>query len=341
MESSFEDIVAGKADPMAVHSSREMYFRVLLDDPSGLKNETYDWKEENKFVAWVLPFAMGGTIALMLAQYFQWAIPGLGTMPPVSPYLYGAFFLWIGFELLGKFIFSIMILKYRIKINYVRKLALRPWRKLKTYVIPLILTGILGLAESSSGAISAVLLFFFLDIQKTIFTEWNPIRRRSKFLRQAFVSWDRLEDRPYTMRYDILEDILRFAVYLPFIVIFGKGALLVMIPNLINEFGDGLAEPVGIRFGKHKYRTRSLYYKGKIWAGNFERSLEGSAMVFIVSIIVVLMYAAAFTQPQLIALLIALPILMTLAEAVSPHTNDGPMLALVGCSTLWLVTHYL
>jgi len=143
------------------------------------------------------------------------------------------------------------------------------------------------------------------------------------------------------MRYDILEDVLRFLVYLPFIAIFGKASILVMIPNLINEFGDGLAEPVGIRFGKHKYRTRSLYYKGKIWSGNFERSLEGSAMVFIVSIIVVLMYASVFTQPQLIALLVALPILMTLAEAISPHTNDGPMLALVGCSTIWAVTSWL
>lgn len=143
------------------------------------------------------------------------------------------------------------------------------------------------------------------------------------------------------MRYDILEDVFRFIVYLPFILIFGKASILVMIPNLINEFGDGLAEPVGIRFGKHKYRTKSLYYKGKFWNGNFERSLEGSSMVFLVSIIVVLMYASFFTTPQLIALLIAMPILMTLAEAVSPHTNDGPMLALVGCSTIWAVTSFL
>ena len=40
-------------------------------------------------------------------------------------------------------------------------------------------------------------------------------------------------------------------------------------------------------------------------------------------------------------LLAALPILMTLAEAVSPHKNDGPMLALVGCSTIWSVTYFI
>ncbi len=334
METSYEEIIAGRADPMAVHSSRAVYFRVLHADPYGLKNENYDWKEEDKFVAWVLPVAMLGALIVWILQY-------LGKLDPVSGYTYAVFVAWVGIELLGKYIFSTAILKYNIKINYVRKLALRPWRKLKTYVIPLIVVGIIGLEPTSSSTIAAVLLFFFLDIQKTIFTEWNPIRRKFKLLRHAFVSWDRLEDRPYTMRYDILEDILRFVVYLPFIAIFGKASLLVMIPNLINEFGDGLAEPVGIRFGKHKYRTRSLYYKGKIWNGNFERSLEGSAMVFIVSIIVILMYASVFTQPQLIALLIVLPILMTVAEAISPHTNDGPLLALVGCSTIWGVTRFL
>ena len=75
------------------------------------------------------------------------------------------------------------------------------------------------------------------------------------------MSWDRIEDRPYTLRYDMLEDILRFAVYFPFIILFGKASVIIMIPNLINEFGDGLAEPIGIKFGRHKYRVRSLCIK--------------------------------------------------------------------------------
>ncbi len=142
-------------------------------------------------------------------------------------------------------------------------------------------------------------------------------------------------------RYDMMEDILRFAVYFPFIIIFGKASIIIMIPNLINEFGDGLAEPIGIRFGKHKYRVKSLWYNGKFWNGEFERTLEGSSMVFLVSFIVLFFYQDYFTSTQFIFALILVPILMTIAEAISPHTNDGPMLALVGCSLLWFILHFI
>ena len=269
-----ESIQTGEAEPMLVHKSRDLYFKVLDSDPYGFNNPTYDWEEENKFVKWFLAFAVIGLLGSLVAQ-------SVGALGAISPKAYGVFVAWIFVELLGKFLFSMAIFKYRIKINYVRKLALRPWRKLKTYVIPLIVVGFLGVPDGASSVIAGVIIFFFLDLLKTMLTEWHVIRRKSTFLSRAFVSWDRLEDRPYTLRYDILEDVFRFVVYLPFILIFGKGAILVMIPQIINEFGDGLAEPVGIRFGRIKYRTRSLYYKGKFWAGKFERSVEGSAMVFL------------------------------------------------------------
>ena len=329
-----ESIRNGDAEPMLVHKSKDLYFNVLDSDPYGFENPSYDWTEENKFVKWFLAFAIVGLIAALTLQ-------SVGILGPLCKTAYGVFVAWIFVELLGKFLFSIAIFKYRIKINYVRKLALRPWRKLKTYVIPLIVVGLLGVPDSASSAVAGVVIFFFLDLLKTMLTEWHVIRRKSTFLSRAFVSWDRLEDRPYTLRYDILEDVLRFFVYLPFILIFGKEAMLVMIPNIINEFGDGLAEPVGIRFGRIKYRTRSLYYKGKFWAGKFERSVEGSSMVFLFSIIALVLYRGEFTGMQFGILLAVLPIIMTLAEAVSPHTNDGPALALVGCSTIWAVTHFV
>ncbi len=329
-----DSIRTGEAEPMLVHKSKDLYFRALDADPYGFNNPSYDWAEEDKFVKFFIAFAIAGLVAAFVAQ-------STGVLGQLSPKAYGVFIAWIFVELLGKFLFSIVIFKFRIKINYIRKLALRPWRKLKTYVIPLIVVGLLGVPDGASSAVAGVIIFFFLDLLKTMLTEWHVIRRKSTFLSRAFVSWDRLEDRPYTLRYDILEDVFRFFVYLPFILIFGKGAMLVMIPNLINEFGDGLAEPVGIRFGRIKYRTRSLYYKGKFWAGKFERSVEGSAMVFLVSIIVLFLYKAEFTGMQFGILLAVLPIIMTLAEAISPHTNDGPALALVGCSTIWAVTHFV
>lgn len=318
---------------MDVHASREIYFKALHADPYGLENEKYDWSGENRFVAVVGPLAILGVLAVMAAQYFGYA-------SAISPYTYALFAIWIIVELIGKLIFSWAILRYDIRINYVRKLGLRPWRKLKTYVIPLMLIGIFGLEKGSGGEVVAVIMFTFLDVLKTIGTEWNVLRRKIPVLKRAFLSWDRIEDRPYTLRYDIMEDVLRFLVYLPFICLFGKSALLVMIPNLINEFGDGLAEPVGIRFGKHKYRTRSLWYNGKFWNGNFERSWEGSSAVFIVSILVMFIFKEQFDPVAFWILLGVLPPTMTLAEAISPHTNDGPALALVGCSTIWAVTHF-
>ncbi len=143
------------------------------------------------------------------------------------------------------------------------------------------------------------------------------------------------------MRYDQVEDLFRFAIYLPFMILFGKASLIVLIPNLVNQFGDGLAEPVGLRFGKHKYRTRAIYYDGKFWSGNFVRSIEGSAAVFVVTLIILAFYSSAFTPTQYLVTLLLLPPLMTLAEAISPHTGDGPLIALSGCVFLYSVLTFL
>jgi len=155
--------------------------------------------------------------------------------------------------------------------------------------------------------------------------------------RYAFVSWDRLEDRPYSMRYDMIEDVLRFLIYIPFIAIVDQ-KVITLIPQLVNEFGDGLAEPVGLRYGKHRYKTKAIWHDGKFWNGEYYRSLEGSAMVFLVTVLALLFYAAEFTSPQLLIALICLPILLTVAEAISPHTADGPLIGLLGCTSLWAIT---
>ncbi len=313
---------------MKAHSSREIYFETLEKDPYGFNNESYNWKGEDKFILVSSFFYMAGIFTLLYLEF-------TGYIPSINPTIYYIFFFAVLIELGGKAVSAYAVRTYKIKINYVRKLVLRPWRKLKIYIISLFFL------IQGTDAIQVILMLFFLDQMKTIITEWNVIRKKIPFLAYAFVSWDRLEDRPYTLRYDMLEDILRFAVYFPFIILFGKASVIIMIPNLINEFGDGLAEPIGIRFGKHKYRTRSLWYDGKFWNGDFQRSLEGSAMVFLVSFIVLFMYQDLFTSAQFLFSLLVLPILMTVAEAFSPHTNDGPMLALVGCGFLWLTLNFI
>lgn len=105
---------------------------------------------------------------------------------------------------------------------------------------------------------------------------------------------------------------------------------------MINGIGDGLAEPVGVRFGKHFYRTRALFSKRE-----YTRSLEGSACVFVTSIFVVWGNDFPLTELQFAAAIFAIPVLMTLAEAFSPHTWDSPVMYLVGGLTIIAILKFI
>ena len=308
--------------PMAIHDDLDEYFRVLHDDPYGLKNPSYDWSGEDRFVA------VAGTSYLLIAAGMFFA-SSEGLIPTLSLPAFLFFLAASVFELVGKIFCSHLVLRYNIRINFVRKLGLRPWRKLQAFVIPFFFV-------TGDQILIDTMFLFSLGQIKTVITEWNVIRRQVPIFRFAFVSWDRLEDRPYSMRYDMIEDVLRFLIYIPFIALVEQ-KIVTLIPQLVNEFGDGLAEPVGLRFGKHRYKTKALWYNGKFWNGEYHRSLEGSAMVFLVSVAVLLWFSAAFTMPQLMLALLLLPVMLTIAEAISPHTADGPLIGLLGCSFLWLL----
>jgi phytol kinase len=125
---------------------------------------------------------------------------------------------------------------------------------------------------------------------------------------------------------------------------------LLLILVLINGLGDGLAEPVGVRFGGKlfsrlpligkrlgKYRVRAWRHQGQCCSGQFTRSWEGSATVWLVSLMALLALNEAFTRWQWIVALIALPPLMALTEARAPRTWDSPFLFLVGGVLLALI----
>lgn len=132
----------------------------------------------------------------------------------------------------------------------------------------------------------------------------------------------------------------RFAIYFPFkllvVDLVGEKALI-FIPIAVNNIGDGLAEPVGVAWGKHKYTTTALYHKGKFFTSKFTRSYEGSLCVLVTTFAVVGANYHAFNTVQFWITFAILPWLMTIAEAFAPHTNDGPFLALVGCGFLTAV----
>ena len=163
----------------------------------------------------------------------------------------------------------------------------------------------------------------------------RPIRKRVRFIYICFLSFDRPEDRPNTLLWLSTQYLAAYLVLIPLSLVFIKHGYgqLVMIPILVVIFGDGLAEPVGIRFGKHKYKTGALFSKK-----TYERSLEGSACVWLSGVIAILCYRAHFDPRQFYAALVIVPLLMALVEAVSPHTWDAPLIYLAGfCPLLFII----
>ncbi|MGR9073684.1 MAG: hypothetical protein ACU833_11525 [Gammaproteobacteria bacterium] len=158
-----------------------------------------------------------------------------------------------------------------------------------------------------------------------------PVRRRVSVLATMFMSFDRPEDRPNTLLWlttQFLGSYLVLAAVAYHLAGHDAEALL-YIPILINGIGDGLAEPVGVRFGRHRYRTSALFSRKR-----YHRSLEGSACVLITGVLVIYFGDYPFNELQFAVAIVAIPIVMTLAEAFSPHTWDSPFLYGVGGAAL-------
>ena len=222
-----------------------------------------------------------------------------------------------------------LLVRHReVKVNYTRKVNF-----FALYLIPMLVDHFSATVNSSE--VAAVRAVFFMVFMALFL---KPIRERVKLAGTMFLSYDRPEDRPHTMFWLISQLLAGYAVLIPMQILFRKlgFADLIFIPVLVHGLGDGLAEPVGVRFGKHKYSCRSLFNKRR-----YTRSLEGSACVFVAGLVAVLLFHASFTPVQFIAALLIVPIGMTLAEAFSPHTWDTPYMFLVGTGSLLAIMKFL
>ena len=156
---------------------------------------------------------------------------------------------------------------------------------------------------------------------------YQPIREKSKFLSTAYSSIDRPEDRPYTLVWVSTQLVATYIVLilmLTWLEHYDRAALI-SITWLIAGIGDGLAEPVGVRFGKRAYQVHALFTDRK-----YTRTIEGSLCVLFSGFLAVALHVEVLNQYQFILSLLIIPIAMTFAEAFSPHTWDGPFLYLVG-----------
>lgn len=221
--------------------------------------------------------------------------------------------LTVAIHLIITFLNGMMVKHLNVRVNYTRKI-----NHFFLFFLPIFINSMLPFTQSTmSTLIGMGLMIAILGI----YTE--PIRSRVRWIGISFLSFDRPEDRPYTMLWLMTQVIAGSIVIIPLFIYFNSINMipLIYIPILINGIGDGLAEPVGIRFGKHHYETRALFTSKR-----YVRTVEGSACVFITSIVTMVLFKDYFSGTQFMAALIIIPIIMTLVEALSPHTWDTPFL---------------
>jgi len=215
------------------------------------------------------------------------------------------------------------------KVNYTRKL-----QHFAAYLVPLLLhtraaADIRGPLTLSWGNWFTLLGFLILI---------KPLRERWTFFMLQFNSLDRPEDRPNTISWIVGGNIIPGCVMIIFfrwLYSFTDQADMTYVFIFITGIGDGFAEPVGIYFGKHKYWTTSCFGDRR-----YQRSYEGSACVFISSILFVsVMWYTFKSAAQFWVAMVLMPPVMTYAEATSPHTLDTPFLMGLGGFVLWAISH--
>jgi len=235
-----------------------------------------------------------------------------------------------GITLLAVMLSTGFLVRYSgVKVNYTRKV-----NHFAIFFLPVFIDKQFD-AETFTNFVYLAISAVITTVSLLMFYE--PIRKLIPPYQLMFEGFDRPEDRPYTLVWIWTQFAAGFAVMLPMIWLFGQWGLgsLVLIPILINVVGDGLAEPVGIRFGKHEYRTRALFTEKE-----YVRTLEGSACVLITGLIVVAMHHEYFTTTQFVLSMLLVPLLMTLTEAYSPHTWDTPFLMFTGYVSLLLIMQF-
>ena len=189
-------------------------------------------------------------------------------------------------------------LTYKIKTNYTRKLF---------HILVFTLAGIIGFffnfqAVMLYGGITALIVIYVLYL-----SSGNLL----------FEGIGREQDEPHRA----------FYIGVPFITTAIAGLLnnylfleFALVGYLVAGWGDAIGEPVGVRFGKHRYKVPSLRNVP------CERSLEGSLAILVMSAVgtgVALILIADVSWALLIMAAIISGFATSLVEAVSPHGIDN------------------
>ncbi len=142
-------------------------------------------------------------------------------------------------------------------------------------------------------------------------------------------------DRPRRSLYILLPFAATAVGGILSVLLFGRFAVL---GYAVTGCGDAIAEPIGIRFGKHRYRVPGL----GIGVAS-ERSVEGSASVFVASLVAAL---AVLSLPEFLAgdpwgrrlaIAAAVAAASTVVEAGSHHGLDNLTIQLAASGLGWWV----
>ncbi len=223
---------------------------------------------------------------------------------------------------IGSYLAGLAVRYWHVRVNYTRKIF-----HFTLFATPFLLQPVFPFEHTWWS--SVITLSFLLGYLVVVL---KPVRQRIEFFEICFASIDRPEDRPCTLLWISTQIVATYAVIFPMAWWLRQYDLepMFLIAILVTGIGDGLAEPVGVYFGRHKY---------PVWARfgstTYFRSLEGSFCVWIVAIIVIVCLRDSYaTTTEFFLALAVIPAALTLAEAISPHTWDAPLLYLVGGSSV-------
>jgi phytol kinase len=214
------------------------------------------------------------------------------------------------------YIGGILVRQNLLKANYTRKI-----NHFLIFFLPVFLDDLFPYERTIQ---TTSLGFLFLLISLSIYIE--KVRNRFNVIQTSFLSFDRPEDRPYTLFWcttQIAASSIILIILIYYLSIINR-LDLVYIPIIISGIGDGLAEPVGVRFGRHQYATTALFSNRR-----YTRSLEGSLCVLVTSLATVIGFEVSFIGKQFWVALVLFPVIMTITEAKSPHSWDQPFIYLI------------
>lgn len=230
-----------------------------------------------------------------------WIFPSLGEWMIFFPtgLILGSFFGW--------FIGAIKD-TYVLKVGYSRKIF---------HFIIFSIAAIIGLTRG----FQAVQVF---GVAIGVVVMWAVLRGKKNPLFRAVA---RPTDSPHQKYYIVVPFLMTAAGGIISNILFGQ---LAVIGYAVTGWGDAVGEPVGTRWGSHKYRVPTMT------GIKCYRSLEGSLAVLTASwagSFIVLFFG--FRTPMQISLIVALSVALTgtFIEAITFHSLDNLTLQVVATAT--------